>query len=87
MVRPICQGVFSKCGTRLCSAGPWPQVAHGPGFQYVTEVSGPIEPYRAVPLLANSHTLNANGLATSAPRSWGNFRYFSRSQEQLGPGP
>jgi hypothetical protein len=44
----------------------------GPGFQYVNEISGAIEPYRAMPLLANNNTLNANGLATSAPRFWGN---------------
>jgi hypothetical protein len=50
--------------------GPSPRVENGPGFQYVNEVSGPIEPHRAMPLLANSNTLNANGLATSAP----NFR-------------
>jgi hypothetical protein len=49
--------------------GPSPQVAHGPEFQYVNEVSGSIEPYRAMPLLAISNTLNANGLATSAPNS------------------
>src|SRR5664279_2802187 len=52
--------------------GPSPQVAHGPGFHYVTEVSGPIEPYCAMPLLVNSNTLNSNGLATSAPKFWGN---------------
>jgi hypothetical protein len=45
---------------------PSPQVAHRPGFQYVNEVSGAIEPYRALPLLAISNTLNANGLATRA---------------------
>ena len=52
--------------------GPLPQEAHWPGFQYVNEVSGSIEPYRAMPLLAISNTLNANGLATSAPKFWGN---------------
>jgi hypothetical protein len=52
--------------------GASPQVAHRPGFQYVNEVSGSIEPYRAMPLSANSNTLNANGLAASAPRFWVN---------------
>jgi len=42
------------------------------GFQYVDEVSAPIEPYRAMPLLPNSNTLNANGLATHTPKFWGN---------------
>jgi hypothetical protein len=42
------------------------------GFQYVNEVSGSIEPYRAMPLLAISNTLNADGLATSAPKFWEN---------------
>jgi hypothetical protein len=42
------------------------------GFQYVNEVSGSIEPYRAMPLLEISNTLNGNGLATSAPKLWGN---------------
>jgi hypothetical protein len=51
--------------------GPSPQAAHGPGFQYVNEVSGSIEPYRAMPLLANSNMLNANELATSTPKFWG----------------
>src|ERR1035437_10176015 len=46
------------------------------GFQYVNEVSGSIEPYRAMPLLAISNTLNANGLATSAPKFWGNSCYI-----------
>src|ERR1035441_3361273 len=50
--------------------GPSPQVAHGPNFN--TEVSGSIEPYRAMPLLAISNTLNADGLATSAPKFWEN---------------
>src|ERR1035437_9746870 len=42
------------------------------GFQYVNEVSGSIEPYGAMPLLAIGNTLNANGLVTSAPKFWGN---------------
>src|ERR1035437_4423965 len=42
------------------------------GFQHVKKASGSIEPYRAMPLLAISNTLNANGLATSAPKFWGN---------------
>ena len=42
------------------------------GFPYVNEVSGSIEPYRAMPLLAISHTLKANGLATKDPTYWGN---------------
>jgi hypothetical protein len=54
-------------------AGPSPQqVAHVPGFQFVTEVSALIGQYRAMPLLANGNMLNANGLATSAPKFWGN---------------
>jgi hypothetical protein len=58
---------------------PSPQVVHGPGFQYVNEVSGSIDPYRAMPLLVISNTLNANGLATSAPRFWGNSSIVARS--------
>src|SRR5665647_12159 len=42
------------------------------GFQYVNEVSGSIEPYRAMPLLAISNTLNTNVLATSATKFWVN---------------
>ena len=60
--------------------GPSPQVAHGPWFQYVSEVSGVIEPYRAMPLLAISNTLNANGLATGAPQ----FREDSCRIERAG---
>ena len=66
--------------------GQSPQLAHGPGFQYVNEVSGPIEPYRAMPLLAISNTLNANGLATSAPKFWGNSCSNLLTREGLASG-
>jgi hypothetical protein len=52
--------------------GPFAPGGARTGFQYVNEVSGAIEQYRATPLLAISNTLNANGLATSAPKFWGN---------------
>ena len=42
------------------------------GFSSSNETCGPIEPCRVMPFSANSNTLNANGLATSAPRFWGN---------------
>jgi hypothetical protein len=63
--------------------GPQPQVAHGPGFQDVNEVSGPIEPYRAVPLLANSNALNANGLATSASEFRGNSCWIEEANSRM----
>jgi|ERR1035437_5125896 hypothetical protein len=56
--------------------GPSPQGGARAGFQYVNEVSGAIEPYRAMPLLAISNTLNANGLATSASKNCGETPVF-----------
>src|ERR1035437_6272302 len=56
------------------------------GFQYVNEFSGSIEPYRAMPLLAISNTLNANGLATSAPKFWGNSCFFNPTQTSQATG-
>ena len=55
-------------------------MAHAPGYQYVNEVSGPIEPYRAMPLLANDNTLNANGLAARTPEFWGNSWEFGHAK-------
>jgi hypothetical protein len=57
--------------------GPFAPGGARTGFQYVNEVSGAIEQYRATPLLAISNTLNANGLATSAPKFWGNSCFLT----------
>ena len=56
------------------------------GFQHVKKASGSIEPYRAMPLLAISDTLNANGLATSAPKFWGNSCSNLLTREGLASG-
>ena len=56
------------------------------GFQHVKKASGSIEPYRAMPLLAISNTVNANGLATY-PANLCPFLFgaeFSDREEDLG---
>jgi hypothetical protein len=58
---------------------PSPQEAHGPDFNTSMRFPGQIGRDRTTPLLANGNTLNANGLAASAPKFWGNSCFIGET--------